>query len=216
VDDWDQDSPRLRQNLTRLLGNIRDSALHREVPTLAMARQWQTAAMAGLRVPKPEYIGRFRGEPGVRATRAWIGDAEAVLPAAVGAQLALFEARLQRTRAALDARYPVDQALDPDGLAAVIDISAWAHSEWIRIHPFANGNGRTARLWANALLMRYGLPPVVRLRPPPDGRYGEAGACSMGGDWKPTASMLRSLLRDLLSPAPPSRPIRTARKPRAP
>jgi hypothetical protein len=27
-------------------------------------------------------------------------------------------------------------------------LAAILHGEWVRIHPFANGNGRTARLWA--------------------------------------------------------------------
>ena len=34
-------------------------------------------------------------------------------------------------------------------------------AEWIRIHPFANGNGRIARLWVNSIAMRYDLRPRV-------------------------------------------------------
>jgi hypothetical protein len=55
-----------------------------------------------------------------------------------------------------------------------------------------------ARLWANYVLMRYGLPPVVRLRPRPDGGYGVAGAAAMDGDWEPTAVVFRKLLLDEL------------------
>lgn len=72
-------------------------------------------------------------------------------------------------------------------------------AEWVRIHPFANGNGRTARLWANFLAMRYGVPPFVRLRPRPGAGYGEAGAKAMQGDWKPTAAVFRRLLDDFLN-----------------
>jgi hypothetical protein len=64
----------------------------------------------------------------------------------------------------------------------------------VRIHPFANGNGRTARLWANFLATRYGLPPFVRLRPRPDDGYADAGINAMKGDWKPTAIVFRRLL----------------------
>ncbi|MFP5232432.1 MAG: Fic family protein [Acidobacteriota bacterium] len=61
------------------------------------------------------------------------------------------------------------------------------HAEWIRIHPFANGNGRTARLWANLVAMRYGLPPSIRLRPRPNLGYREAPARAMHGDcWMPS------------------------------
>ncbi len=89
----------------------------------------------------------------------WFGDREGLPPADVSGALAAFERTLQRAVSVLDARYASGHDLDADGLAAVIDLCAWAHAEWIRIHPFANGNGRTARIWANALLMRYGLPP---------------------------------------------------------
>ena len=69
-----------------------------------------------------------------------------------------FERALQRAVAALDTRYPQGQELDVDGLAAVIDLSAWAHAEWVRMHPFANGNGRTARIWASAAATPKRLP----------------------------------------------------------
>jgi Fic family protein len=83
---------------------------------------------------------------------------------------------------------------DPDQLSAIIDLAAWAHAEWVRIHPFANGNGRTARLWANSILMRYGLPAFIRLRPRPNTGYAAAGASAMQGDWKPTAAVFQRLL----------------------
>ena len=208
---WDEDSPRLRRNLTQVLRDIRDSALRREVPTLAAARKWQRDTMAGLDAPKPESVGRFRGEPGIEHVRVRVGGSEGAPPADVDKQLEEFEGRLQRTVAALDKRYPVGQELDADGVAAVIDLCAWAHSGWVRIHPFVNGNGRTARLWANALFMRYGLPPVVRLRPRPDGGYGAAGARAMAGDWKPTAAVFRKMLLDLT----PAEASRRAAPPRA-
>ena len=195
----------MRQNLTQVLRDIRDSAQRRKAPTLEAARKWQSDTMAGLEVPEPEFVGRFRGEPGVKANRVWIRSIEGAPPAAVAKQLKRFERRLQRAVAALDERYPADQELDADGVAAVIDLCAWAHSEWVRIHPFANGNGRTARMWANSLLMRYGLPPVVRLRPRPDEGYGAAGARAMAGDWKPTATVFRRMLLDL----PPAGASRT-------
>jgi len=194
VADWDADSPRLRRNLTKVLRDARDRALRRDVPTLEDARRWQRDTMAGLDVPHAQYVGRFRGEPGLETTRVWIGSQEGVPPGKVAEELLAFERTLQRAVSALDARYPRGRELDTDGLAAAIDLSSWAHAEWVRIHPFRNGNGRTARILANALLMRYGLPPVVWLRPRPDGRYGRAGAAAMKGDWRPTATAIRRML----------------------
>jgi len=90
----------------------------------------------------------------------------------------------------------VGQDPNADQLAAIIDLRAWAHAKWIRIHPFANGNGRTARLWANWLALRYSLPPFIRLRPRPDKGYGDASGKAMQGDWQPTASVFHQLLDD--------------------
>lgn len=192
--DWDADSPRLRANLKQVLRDARDAAVRREILTVEAARGWQRDTMAGLDVPNPNCVGRFRGEPGLEAERVWIGPHEGAPPGKVAQELAAFEQRLQGAVDALDARYPSGQELDTDGLAAVVDLCAWAHAEWVRIHPFANGNGRTARIWANALLMRYGVPPVVRLRPRPDGGYGRAASAAMDGDWRPTAIVFRRML----------------------
>jgi hypothetical protein len=107
-----------------------------------------------------------------------------------------FIERLQAVADRLDALLPAGIALDPDGLEAVIELAAWAHSEWVRIHPFCNGNGRIARSLTNAILMRYGLPPVLRLRPRPASPYGHAGAEGMEGKAKPMETLLRRLLRN--------------------
>lgn len=40
-------------------------------------------------------------------------------------------------------------------------VAAKAHLELVTIHPFVDGNGRTARLLQNLLLMRRGFPPAV-------------------------------------------------------
>lgn len=40
-------------------------------------------------------------------------------------------------------------------------ISAEFHYKFIRIHPFDDGNGRTARILMNFILMQFGFPPVI-------------------------------------------------------
>jgi len=194
VADWDANSPRLTANLVGVLRRARAAAFRRDAPSLKDARVWHRDMMAGLRVPHSSHVGRFRGEAGLDTYRVRVGVNKGVAPDDVGAALARFERTLQSAVAALDERYTSGQELDADGLAAVSDLCAWAHAEWIRIHPFANGNGRTARIWANVLLMRYGLPPVIRLRPRPNHGYSEAGAAAMTGDWRPTAAVIRRML----------------------
>ena len=192
--DWDADSPRLRQNLIGVLRDARDRALRREVPALEDVRRWHRDAMAGLAVPDARFLGRFRGELGLGSVRVWVGSQEGVPPDEVAEELRVFERSLQRAVGGLDAHCAPGEDVDVDGLAAVIDLCAWAHAEWVRIHPFANGNGRTARVLANALLMRYGIPPVVRLRPRPNAGYGRAAEAAMRGDWRPTAAAFRRML----------------------
>ncbi|MDD9953613.1 MAG: Fic family protein [Candidatus Woesearchaeota archaeon] len=40
-------------------------------------------------------------------------------------------------------------------------LAAKAHHELVRIHPFVDGNGRTARLLTNLLLMKHGYAPII-------------------------------------------------------
>lgn len=150
--------------------------------------------MAGLDVPDVGCLGRFRGEPPAESVRVWVGSREGVPPDGVAGALRTFERILKRAVAALDALFPRGRELDTDGLAAVVDLCAWAHAEWVRIHPFVNGNGRTARILANFLLMRYGVPPLIRLRPRPNDGYGSAAAAAMRGDWRPTAAVFLRML----------------------
>jgi hypothetical protein len=78
-------------------------------------------------------------------------------------ELAQFERSVARDVAALDAAVPVAPPGQPwpgDALALgfFVALAARLHGEWVRIHPFANGNGRTARLWVAWCALRYGLP----------------------------------------------------------
>jgi fido (protein-threonine AMPylation protein) len=197
VPDWDADSPELRQNLTRILEEIADCADLREKPTIELAREWQRRFMQGL-AAEPRYVGAFRGEPGLERTGVKIGRYRGTKPAKVAEEITRFQKILQAAVVQLDRVLPVGKELNVDEYGAVIDLCAWAHAEWVRIHPFANGNGRTARLWANFLAMRYGLPPFVRLRPRPDDGYEEAGAKAMRGEWEPTALVFRRMLKRFL------------------
>jgi len=41
-----------------------------------------------------------------------------------------------------------------------IELAAWTHAEFVKIHPFIDGNGRTSRLIMNYQLMAYGFLPI--------------------------------------------------------
>ena len=41
-----------------------------------------------------------------------------------------------------------------------IELAAWSHAEFVKIHPFIDGNGRTSRLIMNYQLMVHGFLPI--------------------------------------------------------
>lgn len=41
-----------------------------------------------------------------------------------------------------------------------IELAAWTHAEFVKIHPFIDGNGRTSRLIMNYQLLRNGFLPI--------------------------------------------------------
>jgi hypothetical protein len=196
--DWDVDSPQLRQNLIEVLRRILGDARARAFPTVELARRWHFDMMQGLEVPAPSFQGNFRGEPGLENIEVRIGRRRGVPAAEVAGELARLERTVQQAVGRLDELIPPDAEPDADGLVGIISVCAWAHAEWVRIHPFANGNGRTARLWANSIAMRYGLPPFIRLRPRPDNDYGLAAEAAMSGNWRPTVAVFTRLLDEFL------------------
>lgn len=153
--------------------------------------------MTGLTAPDQKLVGRFRGESGLEREQVFVGARKGSDAKLVAGEVKACIERLQSVLNRLDALLPVGKALDRDSLQAVIEVSAWVHSEWVRIHPFGNGNGRVARTFTNAILMRYGLPPVLKLRPRPASPYGYAGAEGMARNTKPMESLLTQLLRAL-------------------
>jgi Fic family protein len=42
-----------------------------------------------------------------------------------------------------------------------VERAAMLHTDFVKIHPFIDGNGRTARLLLNFELMKEGYPPIV-------------------------------------------------------
>jgi Fic family protein len=59
------------------------------------------------------------------------------------------------------------------GAPASVESALEAHLRLVSIHPFSDGNGRTARLLMNLLLLKAGYPPLV-VRPEDRPDYLEA------------------------------------------
>ena len=72
----------------------------------------------------------------------------------VPARLAAFCEELNKRR----------KAIDPADVAAVYDLSFWAHFELVTIHPWADGNGRICRLLMNLLQWEFEVLPAKVLK----------------------------------------------------
>ena len=192
--DWEADSPKLQSNLEIVFGWIAAWATDREHLDAELLKRWHRQMMEGLSVPDPKFVGCFRGEPGIERQQLFIGGREGTKASPVRKEVDSFIAGLRRGLNGLDALFPAGDDLDRDGLQAVIELAAWSHSEWVRIHLLGNGNGRSARMLANAILMRYGPPPVLRLRPRPSEPYAGAAAAGLDGDIEPLQRLLLGAL----------------------
>ena len=72
----------------------------------------------------------------------------------VPSRLATFCEELNRRR----------KTIDNKNVAAIYELSFWAHFELVTIHPWADGNGRTCRLLMNLLQMEYDVLPTKVLK----------------------------------------------------
>lgn len=53
-----------------------------------------------------------------------------------------------------------------------IELAAWAHEEFVSIHPYIDGNGRTGRMISNYILMQHGYLPIsVPADPASESKY---------------------------------------------
>jgi fido (protein-threonine AMPylation protein) len=186
------DGLRIERNLALLLTDLALEAPTRALPTIGMARTWHRRIFDGVAPPVAYFAGGIRDSDPMEPelvdyeveVRGRIGVARGVAAAAVWNELAAFRKTLREQVAEADQLYPIATSgnLVVPG-DRVIELCAWSHGEWVRIHPFVNGNGRTARIWANWVALRYGLPAFIRLRPRPAGdTYASAAERSMSGD----------------------------------
>lgn len=187
-------------HLNRLGNAVVAQAGLRAVPTIAMAQDWHRETYRGVPLPVPCYAGEIRDTdaefPELIGYEVAVGTAMGAPSSEVPAALAAFEAGLQAIIARMDRAIAVgDRPGTSADLFAVLEVAAIAHGEWVRIHPFANGNGRIARLWANWVSVRYGLPFFLTLKPrPANVLYASAAAASMRGDHRPMVVTFLTLL----------------------
>ncbi len=74
-----------------------------------------------------------------------------------------------------------------------IELAAWVHAEFVRIHPFPDGNGRTARLIMNYSLMENGFLPVNISTDNRIAYYESLDKYASKGELQPFAELIGSL-----------------------
>ena len=201
---WNEDDPRdaalIVQNLINVLRQAARQARLRRPPAVSMAQEWHRQIYEGVKLPVPYYAGEIRDSdpnfPELYGYEVSVGPNDGLESRFVPQQLASFETAMERAVAILDPVIPTGaNPADELQLRSVLTLCAYVHGEWVRIHPFANGNGRTARLWANWCALRYGVPPFVRLKPRPEGSlYATASALSMQGDHEVMVAVFADML----------------------
>ncbi|WP_446010720.1 Fic family protein [Candidatus Electrothrix sp.] len=130
----------LQQDST--LGENELFALHKAVQTEAVFDYYKS-------------VGAWKNEPNSTAGtvdgRQVIFEyaAPAHIPALMESWFALYRKQMQKNKVAPE---------NPDiALTAYVQL----HAAFVRIHPFADGNGRLARLVANLPVLGAGLPPII-------------------------------------------------------
>lgn len=221
---WEADDPRdhgrIQTNVRALLDELQTTAAERRLPDRAELARWHTVLYAGCRVPSPGYVGHYRGDrvvPELTDYEVGIGLLQPDgLTEKVGVWAADLGVELDRALRGLHAALRwLDDRLPPgrrpttvDELQLVVELTALVHGEWIRLHPFANGNGRTARVWVAFVCLRYRVPLFLALKPrTPDLAYARAARDSMGrppdfvGDHSTATAVFAHLLALSLLPA---------------
>lgn len=74
-----------------------------------------------------------------------------------------------------------------------IELAAWTHAEFVKIHPFVDGNGRTSRMIMNYQLMAAGFLPVSIAKENRLEYFEALEAYAVNGDLQPFAEMIATL-----------------------
>jgi len=75
-----------------------------------------------------------------------------------------------------------------------VELAAWIHAEFVKIHPFTDGNGRTSRLIMNYQLMTDGFPPVSIAKEDRLEYFKTLEAYAVEGNLQPFAQLVAGLV----------------------
>jgi fido (protein-threonine AMPylation protein) len=170
-------------------------------PSAEMVKAWHKEMFDGI-APISDYVGQFRDKDltsyCLQDYEVEVGGIPGTDSSRVLTEVDSFFKKFNTKLNSLEATFPTGRSRPPtlSDISGVVELTAWAHGEWVRIHPFANGNGRTARLIANYVLVRFGFGPALIIRPRPDQPYGKGARASMLRDHRLMEDLIWKLLAD--------------------
>lgn len=169
---WDDRDPAVRRALDEQLLKVVvprmvHSAKQRDPLSRDLACGWHRTMVATIVVTPPDTGGRLR-DPSWFKGEVQVGGLPGVPTPDINSAIDEFESTYATRIRDLDERISLGTGpQDVERVEEALRLAAEVHGEWVRIHPFCNGNGRMSRLWCNWVLIRYGIRPLVRPTPRP-------------------------------------------------
>jgi Fic family protein len=81
-----------------------------------------------------------------------------------------------------------------------IELASFVHIEFVKIHPFVDGNGRTSRLLMNLELIKAGFPPVVIELEDRLEYYKALDIAHTENDYKPFLELMKKVVEKSFEP----------------
>ncbi|GAA2165132.1 hypothetical protein GCM10009845_21950 [Pedococcus bigeumensis] len=215
---WDGQAhdARITANYQQIQTDAHTAALNGVRPSSTLVLKWHTQSVEGVPLAEPWVKGHYRGQaPPTSRLYGYVNEVGGV-PGAPAHDVIrrvreTFE-DLNRRLDAIDARIAGGESV-LDVYADVLATCAWLHGEWVRIHPFADHNGSTARLMTVMVGLRYGVPLNLPGKPrsalPSAGLlldYNIASGNQMHGDDQLMVLFLDRSVRAGLAPPPGPQP----------
>lgn len=164
-------------------------------------RRWHRDLFIGV-VPHKAYAGRYRQPPtpgtdACLAQEVMVGRAAGASHLVVPRLMQRFLSRANQELTELDGKWgSLDRVARVGMLAGTL---AHLVGEFVRIHPFINGNGRTSRLLWRLMCRRLNFNPCIAIAPRPQGDYEAAMAPCMRGDYVP---LTRLIIKSIVAAKP--------------
>lgn len=89
-----------------------------------------------------------------------------------------------------------DNGDEIDKIRKIVLFAAWASYKISYIHPFTDGNGRTARLMLNFILEKYGLPPIIITTKARNQYLKALSQIDIAGDYEPFVKIILNGIKD--------------------